>query len=73
MNPPTKEPTRPSTIVLGLVAGVERANGWTIAEFAGDRSPLGNVAAAESGGLGSGRALLVALMARSIGIDDAGS
>jgi SRSO17 transposase len=27
--------------LLGLVAGLERANGWTIAEFAGDRSPLG--------------------------------
>jgi SRSO17 transposase len=27
--------------LLGLVAGLERANGWTIAEFAGDRTPLG--------------------------------
>jgi SRSO17 transposase len=27
--------------LLGLAAGLERANGWTIAEFAGDRSPLG--------------------------------
>ena len=27
--------------LLGLLAGLERANGWTIAEFAGDRSPLG--------------------------------
>ena len=27
--------------LLGLVAGLDRANGWTIAEFAGDRSPLG--------------------------------
>ncbi len=27
--------------LLGLVAGLGRANGWTIAEFAGDRSPLG--------------------------------
>jgi SRSO17 transposase len=27
--------------LLGLVAGLERANGWTIAEFAGDKSPLG--------------------------------
>jgi SRSO17 transposase len=27
--------------LLGLAAGLERANGWTIAEFAGDKSPLG--------------------------------
>ncbi len=27
--------------LLGLVSGLERKNGWTIAEFAGDRSPLG--------------------------------
>lgn len=27
--------------LLGLVAGLERTNGWTLAEFAGDRSPLG--------------------------------
>jgi SRSO17 transposase len=27
--------------LLGLVAGLERANGWTIAEFAGDKTPLG--------------------------------
>jgi hypothetical protein len=27
--------------LLGLVAGLERANGWTIAEFAGVRRRLG--------------------------------
>jgi SRSO17 transposase len=32
---------RAEAYLLGLVAGLERANGWTIAEFAGDRTPLG--------------------------------
>lgn len=32
---------RAEAYLLGLVAGLERANGWTIAEFAGDKSPLG--------------------------------
>lgn len=32
---------RAEAYLLGLVAGLERANGWSIAEFAGDRSPLG--------------------------------
>jgi SRSO17 transposase len=32
---------RAEAYLLGLTAGLERANGWTIAEFAGDRSPLG--------------------------------
>jgi hypothetical protein len=32
---------RARAYLRGLVAGLERANGWTIAEFAGDRSPLG--------------------------------
>src|SRR5215469_11035363 len=27
--------------LLGLVSGLERKNGWTIAEFAGDKTPLG--------------------------------
>jgi SRSO17 transposase len=32
---------RAEAYLLGLVSGLERKNGWTIAEFAGDRSPLG--------------------------------
>src|SRR5690348_16494278 len=32
---------RGRSYLLGLTAGLERANGWTIAEFAGDKSPLG--------------------------------
>jgi SRSO17 transposase len=32
---------RAEAYLLGLVAGLERANGWTIAEFAGDKTPLG--------------------------------
>jgi SRSO17 transposase len=32
---------RAESYLLGLVAGLERANGWTIAEFAGGKSPLG--------------------------------
>ena len=27
--------------LLGLVSGLERKNGWTLAEFAGDRTPDG--------------------------------
>jgi hypothetical protein len=45
---------RAEAYLLGLVAGLEQANGWTIPEFAGDRSPLG-MQAAEPGRLGSGR------------------
>jgi SRSO17 transposase len=32
---------RAEAYLLGLVSGLERKNGWTLAEFAGDRSPLG--------------------------------
>ena len=32
---------RARAYLRGLVAGLERANGWTIAEFAGDLSPAG--------------------------------
>ncbi len=32
---------RAEAYLLGLVSGLERKNGWTIAEFAGDKSPLG--------------------------------
>ena len=32
---------RAEAYLLGLVAGMERANGWTLAEFAGDRTPDG--------------------------------
>lgn len=32
---------RARSYLLGLVSGLERKNGWTIAEFAGDKSPLG--------------------------------
>jgi SRSO17 transposase len=32
---------RAEAYLLGLVSGLERKNGWTIAEFAGDKGPLG--------------------------------
>jgi SRSO17 transposase len=32
---------RAGDYLLGLVSGLERKNGWTLAEFAGDRTPLG--------------------------------
>jgi SRSO17 transposase len=32
---------RAQSYLLGLVSGLERKNGWTLAEFAGDRSPQG--------------------------------
>jgi SRSO17 transposase len=32
---------RAESYLLGLVSGLERKNGWTIAEFAGDKTPLG--------------------------------
>ncbi len=32
---------RARSYLLGLVSGLERKNGWTIAEFAGDKTPLG--------------------------------
>jgi SRSO17 transposase len=32
---------RAQSYLLGLVSGLERKNGWTIAEFAGDKTPLG--------------------------------
>jgi hypothetical protein len=32
---------RAEAYLLGLVAGLEWANGWTIAEFSGGHSPLG--------------------------------
>jgi SRSO17 transposase len=32
---------RAEAYLLGLVSGLERKNGWTIAEFAGDKTPLG--------------------------------
>ena len=32
---------RARSYLLGLVSGLERKNGWTIAEFAGDKNPLG--------------------------------
>ena len=59
--------------LLGLVAGLERANGWTIAEFAGDRSPLGmqrllNSAVWDAGGV---RDRLVSYVAAELG-DPAG-
>jgi pimeloyl-ACP methyl ester carboxylesterase len=32
---------RAHSYLLGLVSGVERKNGWTLAEFAGDAKPVG--------------------------------
>jgi hypothetical protein len=41
--------------VPGLVAGLERKNGWTLAEQAGGGVPGRDAAAAAPGGLGRGR------------------
>jgi hypothetical protein len=41
--------------VSGLVARLERKNGWTLAEQAGELSPDGDAAAAAPDGLGRGR------------------
>jgi hypothetical protein len=32
---------RSRSYLLGLVSGVERKNGWTLAEFAGEATPVG--------------------------------
>jgi hypothetical protein len=41
--------------VSGLVTGLERKNGWTLAEWAGEVSPGWDAAAAAPRGLGCGR------------------
>ena len=46
---------RVGAYLRGLLAGLERKNGWTLAEFAGARSPDGMGAAGAYGGLGCRR------------------
>lgn len=40
--------------VEGLLSGLERKNGWTLAEYAGDRTPDWDAAAVQRGGVGRG-------------------